>query len=85
MWVLLSELFPNRIRALAIGAIGFINSFSSWVVQQIFPWELSNLGNAMTFLIYGLLAVFGFFLFLKILPETKGKTLEELESELAGG
>ena len=79
---LLSELFPNRIRALAIGVIGFINSFSSWVIQQIFPWELSNLGNAMTFFIYAMLAVIGFFLFLKILPETKGKSLEELEKEL---
>ena len=85
MWVLLSELFPNRIRAIAIGGIGFINSFSSWVVQQIFPWELSTLGNAMTFFIYAMLALIGFFLFLKILPETKGKSLEELESELAMG
>ena len=83
MWVLLSELFPNRIRALAIGAIGFINSFASWVVQQVFPWELSTLGNAMTFFIYAMLALVGFFLFLKILPETKGKSLEELEAELA--
>ena len=82
MWVMLSELFPNKIRALAIGVIGFINSFSSWVVQQVFPWELSNFGNAVTFFIYAMLAVIGFFLFLKILPETKGKTLEELEEEL---
>ncbi len=82
MWVMLSELFPNKIRALAIGFIGFINSFSSWVVQQIFPWELSNLGTATTFFIYAMLAVIGFFLFFKILPETKGKTLEELEAEL---
>ena len=83
MWVLLSELFPTRIRAIAIGSIGFINSFASWLVQQIFPWELSTLGNAMTFFIYAMLALIGFFLFLKILPETKGKSLEELESELA--
>ena len=83
MWVLLSELFPTRIRAIAIGCIGFVNSFSSWVVQQIFPWELSTLGNAMTFFIYAMLALIGFFLFLKLLPETKGKSLEELESELA--
>lgn len=81
MWVMLSELFPNRVRALAIGAIGFINSFTSWVVQQIFPWELTNLGNTMTFLIYGLFATVGFFLFLKILPETKGKSLEEIEKQ----
>ena len=84
MWVLLSELYPNKIRGLAIGFIGFINSFTSWFIQQIFPWELSNLGSATTFLIFGLIALFGFFLFLKILPETKGKTLEELEAELVG-
>lgn len=82
MWVLLSELFPNRYRGLAIGVIGFINSFVSWLVQFIFPWELSNLGNAMSFLIFGLIALGGFFVLLKILPETKGKSLEEIETEL---
>ncbi|MGI9532413.1 sugar porter family MFS transporter [Lutimonas sp.] len=82
MWVLLSELFPNRYRGLAIGVIGFINSFVSWLVQFIFPWELSNLGNAMSFLIFGLIALAGFFVLLKILPETKGKSLEEIEKEL---
>jgi len=82
MWVMLSELYPNKYRGLAIGFIGFVNSFSSWIVQQVFPWELSNLGNAMSFLIFGLIALVGFFVFLKILPETKGKSLEELEREL---
>ena len=79
MWVMLSELFPNKYRGLAIGVIGFVNSFISWVVQQVFPWELSNLGNAMSFLIFGVIALFGFFILLRILPETKGKSLEELE------
>lgn len=83
MWVLLSEIFPNKYRGLAIGVIGFVNSFASWLVQQIFPWELSNLGNATTFFIFGFIALAGFLLFLKILPETKGKSLEELEQELA--
>ena len=82
MWVMLSELFPNLYRGLAIGLIGFINSFVSWLIQQIFPWELSNLGNAMSFLIFGLIALLGFFILLKILPETKGKSLEQLEKEL---
>jgi len=49
MWVMLSELYPVKYRGLAIGVIGFVNSFVSWLVQQIFPWELSNLGNAMSF------------------------------------
>ena len=82
MWVMLSEIFPNRYRGLAIGVIGFINSFSSWLVQQIFPWEISNLGSALTFFIYGLIATVGMLLFIKILPETKGKSLEEIETEL---
>lgn len=82
MWVLLSELYPNRIRGLAIGCIGFINSFTAWVVTQIFPWELSNVGNAGSFLIFGLIAAVGFFVLLRILPETRGKSLEKLEAEL---
>jgi len=81
MWVLLSELYPIKYRGLAIGVIGFVNSFTSWVVQQIFPWELSNLGNALSFLIFGLIALVGFGVLLKILPETKGKSLEEIEAE----
>jgi SP family arabinose:H+ symporter-like MFS transporter len=82
MWVMLSELYPNRIRGLAIGCIGFVNSFTAWIVTQIFPWELSNFGNSLSFLIFGLIALFGFFLLLKILPETKGKSLEQIEAEL---
>tara|TARA_B110000238_G_scaffold53695_1_gene58751 strand:- start:9616 stop:11163 length:1548 start_codon:yes stop_codon:yes gene_type:complete len=81
MWVLLSELYPLKYRGLAIGAIGFVNSFVSWFVQQIFPWELSNLGSALTFFLFGAVAFVGFFILLKILPETKGKSLEELEME----
>ena len=82
MWVLLSELYPIKYRGLAIGVIGFVNSFISWMVQQIFPWELSNFGNALSFLIFGLIAVIGFFVLLKILPETKGKSLEQIERDL---
>ena len=82
MWVMLSEMFPNRIRGLAISAIGFLNSSSSWLVQFLFPWELANLGNALTYFIYAVFAVVGIIIFYRILPETKGKSLEELEKEL---
>ena len=53
MWVLFSELFPNRIRGLAISFVGLINSAISFLVQLVFPWELSTLGSSTTFLIYG--------------------------------
>ncbi len=84
MWVLFSELFPNRIRGLAISFVGLINSAVSFIVQTIFPWELATLGSATTFLIYGLFAAIGLAFVLGMVPETKGKSLEELETELVG-
>ncbi len=82
MWVLFSELFPNQLRGLAISFAGLINSAVSFGVQLVFPWELENLGNSGTFLIYGLFAVVGLVFFMRILPETKGRSLEELEELL---
>ncbi|BDX07145.1 sugar porter family MFS transporter [Planctobacterium marinum] len=82
MWVLFSELFPNYIRGVAISFVGLVNSGVSFGVQLIFPWELANLGNAMTFLLYGMVAVIGLGIIIKWLPETKGLSLEELEDHL---
>lgn len=82
MWVLFSELFPNWIRGLAISFVGLINSAISFLVQLVFPWELANLGSSLTFLIYGIFAVLGLIFIIAAVPETKGKTLEELEKIL---
>ena len=82
MWVLFSELFPNRLRGLAISFAGLINSGVSFGVQLVFPWELENLGNSLTFLIYGAFALIGLVTLMRILPETKGRSLEELEDVL---
>jgi MFS transporter, SP family, arabinose:H+ symporter len=82
MWVLFSELFPNRIRGVAISFVGVINSTVSFTVQLVFPWELERIGNSGTFLIYGLFAIAGLLIVMRVLPETKGKSLEELEAEL---
>jgi MFS family permease len=79
MWVLFSELFPNTLRGLAISFVGLINSAVSFGVQLIFPWELENLGNAGTFFIYGIFAVIGLVFVMRVLPETRGRSLEELE------
>ena len=82
MWVLFSELFPNKIRGLAISFVGLINSAVSFIVQLVFPWELANFGSALTFLIYGAFAAVGLLFIISVLPETKGKSLEELEEFL---
>jgi MFS family permease len=79
MWILFSELFPDRLRGLAISFVGVINSTVSFLIQQIFPWELSNIGSAGTYFIYGLFAVAGLIFVLIKLPETKGKSLDELQ------
>ncbi|MGB5245922.1 MAG: MFS transporter, partial [Woeseia sp.] len=82
MWVLFSELFPNQLRGLAISFVGLINSAVSFGVQLVFPWELENLGNSMAFLIYGLFGIAGLLFVMRVLPETKGRSLEELEQQL---
>ncbi len=82
MWVLFSELFPLKVRGFAISFTGFINSAVSFLVQLVFPWELATLGSSMTFLVYGLFAAAGFFFVWRVVPETKGKSLEELEKQL---
>ena len=82
MWVLFSELCPNALRGVAISFVGLINSAVSFGVQLLFPWELQTLGNAVTFLIYGLFALVGLVVVMRILPETKGRTLEQLEQML---
>lgn len=80
MWVLFSELFPNRVRAVAISFVGFINSVVSFLVQLVFPWELTNIGTTPTFLIYGLFAALGLIFIVFKVPETKGKSLEDLQT-----
>jgi MFS family permease len=82
MWVLFSELFPNRVRGLAISFVGLINSAVAFLVTLVFPWQLENLGTSTTFLIYGVIAVVGLVFVMRILPETKGRSLEQLEQIL---
>jgi sugar porter (SP) family MFS transporter len=82
MWVMLSEIFPNEERAAAISVVGFWNSLVSASVTFIFPAELAAWGPAGTFLGYGLLAAAGLLFVLMLAPETKGRTLEELEGIL---
>jgi MFS transporter, SP family, arabinose:H+ symporter len=82
MWVMLSEIFPNEERAAAISVVGFWNSLVSASVTLIFPAELAAWGPAGTFLGYGLLAAAGLLFIVMLAPETKGKTLEELEGIL---
>jgi len=82
MWTLISEIFPSKIKAIAISVVGFFNSLVSYSVTQVFPWELSSLGPTATFAIYALLSLSAFIFVYKFVIETKGRTLEEVEELL---
>ncbi|RPI23345.1 MAG: MFS transporter [Acidobacteria bacterium] len=84
MWALLSEIFPNRIRGLAISIVGFWNSIVSFSVATVFPVELERLGSSLTYFIYALFGLLTVLFVLKFVPETKGKSLEQLEEMLVG-
>lgn len=81
-WVIISEIFPNKIRGMAMA----VSTFSLWsacfVLTYTFPLLNNALGAYGTFWLYGLICLLGFLFVKKYLPETKGKTLEELEEEL---
>ncbi len=84
MWAMFSEIFPARMRGVAISAAGFFNSLVSYAVQKLFPSGLAEFGPAGVFLFFGVFAALAFLFSLKVVPETKGKSLEELEAQLIG-
>ncbi len=81
-WIMLSEIFPNRFRGLAISVAGTFNALTSFAVATMFPIELEKMGSGTTFLIYVIFMVLCFLFVWRFVPETKGKSLEQIESEL---
>lgn len=81
-WVLIAEIFPNRVRAIAVATCTFALWVGSFTLTYTFPLLNSSLGSYGTFWIYAIICALGFVLFAAKLPETKGKSLEELEKEL---
>ena len=84
-WVLLSEIFPNRIRGAAMSVSTFALWAACFVLTYTFPLLNKGLGPAGTFWIYAGISVLGFLFIKTRVRETKGKTLERIERELAGG
>ncbi len=81
-WVLLAEIFPNRVRGVAMATCTFALWVGSFTLTYTFPLLNTALGSYGTFWIYSAICVFGFLFFLRALPETKGKSLETLEKDL---
>jgi SP family sugar porter-like MFS transporter len=81
-WVVLSEIFPNRMRGIAMSIATFSLWAACFVLTYTFPLLNQLLKSSGTFWLYGFICVLGFWFILKRLPETKGKSLEEIEHEL---
>lgn len=81
-WVLLAEIFPNRVRGLAMAVCTFALWVGSCTLTFAFPSMNAALGSSGSFWIYAVICCCGFLYFLRRLPETKGTSLEELEQQL---
>jgi MFS transporter, SP family, xylose:H+ symportor len=81
-WVILSEIFPNRIRGAAMSISVFALWAACFILTFTFPLLREHLGTAFTFWVYAAICVAGLVFTWRRLPETKGKTLEQIEREL---
>ena len=84
IWVVLSEIFPNRIRGAAMAVSTFFLWVASFLLTYTFPLLNEFLGASGTFWVYGGVCVAGFLFIRSHLPETKGKSLEEIEKTMIG-
>jgi sugar porter (SP) family MFS transporter len=82
-WVVISEIFPNRVRGAAMSTAVFFLWLACFILTYTFPVMNEKFGAANTFWTYAGICVLGFLLVLRRLPETKGKSLEQIERELA--
>lgn len=82
IWVFLSEIFPNKVRASG-QALG---SFTHWAMAALiaftFPWFAEKVGGGHTFALFTVMMILQLLFVWRMMPETKGKTLEELSDEL---
>ena len=79
IWVLLSEMYPIKVRGLAMSIAGFSLWIGTFLIGQLTPWMLQNLTPAGTFLIFAGMCIPYILIIWKLVPETTGKSLEEIE------
>ncbi|XP_064543962.1 facilitated trehalose transporter Tret1-2 homolog [Drosophila montana] len=84
-WLIMAELFTEDVKSVAGSIAGTVNWFSAFLVTKLFPLMKDNIGPAATFWVYSGIAFVGFVWTLICVPETKGKTLLEIQQLLAGG
>jgi MFS transporter, SP family, major inositol transporter len=81
IWLLLSEIFPMTIRGFAMGAAVFVLWTTNTIISFVFPLLVGALGATLTFGLFTIVNACSFFFIWKFCPETRGRTLEELEDD----
>lgn len=81
VWLIMAEIFPTRIRGRATAIASVALWAADYLVSQMFPILLDDAGAAITFWVFCLMAIFAFFFTLWVVPETKGKSLEQIERD----
>lgn len=84
VFVLLSEMYPNRVRGLAMSIAGFALWIGTYLIGQLTPWMLENLTPAGTFFLFAFMCLPYLYIMYKHVPDTTGKTLEEIEDYWRG-
>jgi len=84
VWVLISEIYPNHLRGIAVSVATLALWGANFFVTATFPSMLSKWDGGLTFLFYGAINLFSLFFVWRWIEETKGRTLEELESRFDG-
>ncbi|XP_050357119.1 facilitated trehalose transporter Tret1-2 homolog isoform X2 [Nymphalis io] len=84
-WMMCGEVFPTRVRGLGSGISSATTFVSFFIVVKTAPGMMSDLGEVFTFLFYGIIALIGTGILYFILPETKGKSLQEIEDKFKSG
>ena len=79
VFVLLSEMYPTKVRGLAMSIAGFSLWIGTYLIGQLTPWMLQNLTPAGTFFLFAAMCVPYMLIVWKLVPETTGKSLEEIE------
>jgi SP family sugar porter-like MFS transporter len=82
VWVVLSEIFPARIRGAAVAVSTFFLWSACFVLTYTFPWLNETLNASGTFWVYGGICLAGYLFIRRYLPETKNTSLEEIEKKL---
>ena len=84
VFVLLSEMYPTKVRGLAMSIAGFALWIGTYLIGQLTPWMLQNLTPAGTFFLFAVMCVPYMLIVWKLVPETTGKSLEEIERYWTG-